>query len=375
MFRPPNETKPFDWSRPVKRLAVVILAGVLVLVALEIGVRVLAPQDLISDVMELGGPVCHQLEPGVQGVQRSSEYAVDIRINEQGLRDHYHPYRKRGDVFRILMLGDSHTFGWGVAMEEAFPQVLEGSLNASGAGGTAYEVINAGTIGFGTGHQYQYLTTYGVQFEPDLVVMVVDFVHDVIANNERYTIREGKPVRNSRTCVFEASRSVTWFVPFAGALRGHSHAFRFFGTRAVDVIRHVMGSRGTAVAEGRATDMDLGTTQGIVVATRDALRERMTEFAVVILPEFRQYDEEQLHAFEHFLRDNGIAYVSLGVVAGRDFFPSELTFARSPHFNAVGHQFLAAETEEFLEASGKLDRLRSSSSSGSPPSEARVPRR
>jgi hypothetical protein len=44
-------------------------------------------------------------------------------------------------VFRILALGDSTTFGWGVAQEQAWPAQLEAALRARGA---EVEVINAG---------------------------------------------------------------------------------------------------------------------------------------------------------------------------------------------------------------------------------------
>jgi lysophospholipase L1-like esterase len=44
-------------------------------------------------------------------------------------------------VFRILALGDSTTFGWGVAQEQAWPAQLEAVLRARGV---AVEVINAG---------------------------------------------------------------------------------------------------------------------------------------------------------------------------------------------------------------------------------------
>ncbi len=333
-------------------VASVVLLGIGV--ALEITVRIVAPQDLLSDVVELGGPICHRLEPGARGVQRSGEYAVDIQINEQGLRDHLHPYEKRGDVFRILMLGDSHTYGWGVTMDEAFPQVLEESLNTHRSGSRTYEVINAGAMGFGTGHQYQFLTAYGLQFKPDLVVMAVDFVHDVIANNERYTIEGGIPSRNSRACVFEGSRSVTSYIPFADALRGRSHAFRFVGTNAMRLVRAIGGPRVADADSSLHDGMDLVVTNGLVQATKRLLDERATEFAVVILPEFREHEKTELRAFEDSLKARDIAFVSLGPRFGDDFYPSESTFVVSPHFNSSGHRRLAEEIRRFLELSGKI---------------------
>ena len=52
-----------------------------------------------------------------------------------------------GGTFRILCLGDSHTYGIGASAEHAWPRQLEGLLNARG-GGTQYRVVNGGVPGF-----------------------------------------------------------------------------------------------------------------------------------------------------------------------------------------------------------------------------------
>ncbi len=354
MFLLPADKKRFSARRLLKGAAFTAVAIGAVAVGFEMSVRAWAPQELISDVVLVGGPICHRLAPAARGVQRSPEYAVDIQISEQGLRDQYHPYEKRGDVFRILLLGDSHAFGWGVAMDEAFPQVLEHSLNAGRIGAPIYEVINSGTMGFGTGHQYQYLNGPGLRFDPDLVVLAVDLVHDVIANNQRFTIQGGRPTRNAVPCVFARSRSITSFIPFAAKLRGHSHAFRFAGTHGVRVLQGLT-NRAEAVNEPPATArLDLTVTQGIVQSMKAILDSLETDLAVVVLPEFRDHEKEDLRDFETFLRLQQIAHTSLGAELGDGFFPSELTFQISPHFNPAGHRLLAEKILLFLENAGKI---------------------
>ena len=48
-----------------------------------------------------------------------------------------------GAAFRILCLGDSHTYGWGVKRREAWPAQLEALLDPPGAP-ARFEVLNLG---------------------------------------------------------------------------------------------------------------------------------------------------------------------------------------------------------------------------------------
>ncbi|MEM7009566.1 MAG: hypothetical protein AAF462_10570, partial [Thermodesulfobacteriota bacterium] len=65
---------------------------------------------------------------------------VMVDINSDGLRDKEYPV-ERGDEYRIIFLGDSLTFGWGVENEETFATLIEEDLNTK----RPTEVINFGT--------------------------------------------------------------------------------------------------------------------------------------------------------------------------------------------------------------------------------------
>jgi len=70
---------------------------------------------------------------------------VDVHINSHGLRDREYSVVKAPGTYRILMLGDSTTFGWGVQLEETIPKLLESRLNEGRLPGIErFEVLNAG---------------------------------------------------------------------------------------------------------------------------------------------------------------------------------------------------------------------------------------
>jgi hypothetical protein len=96
---------------------------------------------------------------------------VDVRINSQGLRDREYSLAKPPGVYRVLMLGDSTTLGWGVKVEDTAAKVLERNL------GPPFEVINAGVGNYGTVQEFTYYKTRGRLFHPDLVILQY-FIND-----------------------------------------------------------------------------------------------------------------------------------------------------------------------------------------------------
>lgn len=116
------------------------------LLACEFGVRV-------SGRAEWGGG---------QGPLQPSFGLKRYRINREGFRGpDMDSEREKGK--RVLMgLGDSFTFGQGVAFEETFLQRLEGALNAAGGPGRVV-TVNAAKPGWNTAQELRYLLEGGFE--------------------------------------------------------------------------------------------------------------------------------------------------------------------------------------------------------------------
>jgi lysophospholipase L1-like esterase len=76
-------------------------------------------------------------------------------------------------VIRVLCLGDSGTFGWGVGDEETYPAQLESFLNAwaEKPAGFRFEVINAGVNGYSTFQSVQHYRVLEPLLNPDIVTL------------------------------------------------------------------------------------------------------------------------------------------------------------------------------------------------------------
>src|SRR5947207_3890326 len=94
------------------------------------------------------------------------QFMTRIRINDKGLRGKDYPYERVAGKRRVLVLGDSLVFGYGVEQDEVFTDVLEGMLPAT-------EVINAGVSGYGTDQELLWFRSEGVRYRPDLVIILM----------------------------------------------------------------------------------------------------------------------------------------------------------------------------------------------------------
>ncbi len=75
-------------------------------------------------------------------------------INSQGFRDVEHTFEKPDSITRILFLGDSFTFGHGVADEEVYTKIIDELA------GPSFEIINLSKPGWNTQDQLDVLTNW-----------------------------------------------------------------------------------------------------------------------------------------------------------------------------------------------------------------------
>lgn len=109
------------------------------------------------------------------------EYDVRVTTNSVGMRGpREYAIDAPPGTRRIVLLGDSFTFGFGVEDPEVVSAVLEDLLNARGDA-SRWEVINLGVSGFGQAEELVTWENRGRQYHPQMVV-VLYFEND-IGNN------------------------------------------------------------------------------------------------------------------------------------------------------------------------------------------------
>jgi lysophospholipase L1-like esterase len=89
--------------------------------------------------------------------------------NAGGYRDLEHALAKPAGTTRIVVLGDSFTWGAGVEWDDTWSEHLERALRREDGG--AFEVVNLSQPGFGTRDEQNALLTEGFRYQPDVVVL------------------------------------------------------------------------------------------------------------------------------------------------------------------------------------------------------------
>ena len=90
------------------------------------------------------------------------------RINAQGVRDDRPVGPKEVDERRLLILGDSVTFGFKVSTAEAYPAQLEKLLRDRGVG---WRIVNGGVIAYDPSQEVDWLEEFGWPLEPDAIAV------------------------------------------------------------------------------------------------------------------------------------------------------------------------------------------------------------
>jgi len=158
----------------------------------EAFLRTFRPQKTYSTLLSLTGEQYREgefipftLKPNYKAKMPSMEFPgkfVSKTTNSFGLRGKEITLDKPAGIKRILILGDSYTFGLYVGDDETYPAVLE---NLFLRDSEKVEVINAGYAdGWSPDEHYAWLVNKGLRFKPDLVIYGFFIGNDIDGINE-----------------------------------------------------------------------------------------------------------------------------------------------------------------------------------------------
>lgn len=186
-----TRTRRGSITRAGGKLSLLIGSTLLTLLAAELAFRALDLRGYHERRRELGTQYAYILDPEkrVQNVEiQYRPYAkfghaydsdpdgyfddgnqIVYALNKYGFRGGDYEREKPPGTRRIVLLGDSFTFGEGVRLEDTFGSRLQGILDRDRA---TVEVLSFAVGGWGTANEIHYLENAGMSFGPDLVVVI-----------------------------------------------------------------------------------------------------------------------------------------------------------------------------------------------------------
>jgi len=281
--------------------------------------------------------------PGTRGRFGHRDFSVEVSINSHGMRDDEYPLA-RNNKKRMLVLGDSFGWGFGVDVRHRFSELMETSR-------PEWEIINASVSGYGTDQQLIYLTEYGAAFEPDVVLLLFhhsDFRNNLNANeywyNKPYFVLEDGGLRLKNTPV---PRSGTR-QKLKRFLLGRTYLGKIVYNRS-GLLRDVFAEsrRTPETTEALPARMEIledsrQVTRAVVKAIDDFSKRRGARFVLVSIP----MSDEEKDCLSKLAAEENFPFLPLG-----PFFESSgerATFPHDGHWNEMGHKTAAAAIEAFL---------------------------
>lgn len=152
----------------------------------------------------------HQFDPELGWIQKSNyeaqftsrEFKVNVKTNSDGFRDKEYLQQKPAGAKRVVVLGDSFTWGWGVEQEEIFCEVAEKNL-------TGTEFLNLGQNSYGTAQEFLILKNLGMKYSPDFTV-VAFFPNDIMDNAGRNPKRPTFNLQNGNLAKVQSPKPLTF---------------------------------------------------------------------------------------------------------------------------------------------------------------------
>ena len=288
--------------------------------------------------------------PGSSGRHVRTEYDVPFEINQLGFRGPL-PDLANESKPRVLVVGDSQTFGLGVPNGETFCDRLREKLGD-------VELINAGSNGYGTREQLAVIHHLGEAWRPDLILLVC-FWNDLEDNIKRdvpaFDLDESQRV--VRTDPYDES-----FNPLALRETIEAHPRQATGLRLRSFIKESLRGlryRTLGIKRRRIRTLEQQSEafevfEGLLAIAKRRSDELESHLVVVALPDHNQVDPEAVirnigpvnfEIQERLFRtcaDLGIPTIDLLPPLQKDFEEEgeALYYYADKHLRARGHRII-----------------------------------
>ncbi|MCA1959937.1 MAG: hypothetical protein LDL33_03995 [Desulfomonile sp.] len=283
-------------------------------------------------------------KPDTEGIFEAFGIRTRVRINSRALRDSEYAYTKPVGKKRIIALGDSFVWGYGVDIEDTFPKIIERNLSD-------FEVINAGVSGYSTDQELIWLQQEGVKYDYDLLVLVlVD--NDIPMNaldlvyfkyyKPMFSIDDHGSVALSKSTAPQSDLGPAvrqWLFSRFAAPRFLLERFGTIARRS-----YFSGSSSSRTDD----DYTVRLTVGLVDEIGKIVKHKGKQMVVVT----RCNNSTRCAEVEEDLRVRGFDVLAMDRAPG--WSPETMTIKDHYHWNAVGHQFVADCLIRFLGEKGMI---------------------
>ncbi|MBU0666314.1 MAG: SGNH/GDSL hydrolase family protein [Nanoarchaeota archaeon] len=266
-------------------------------------------------------------------------------INTLGFRDYEYNKIKKNNTFRIIIVGDSVTFGWNINLNDTFSKQIENHLKYKNK---TYEVWNAGIGGYYANQEIALFKKKILFYKPDLVIFAFvlnDFragawyVFDEKA--ERYIIQQTK-FRKPSIIKSEQINKLLFKSKFFEII----NLLLFKITKNEEIFQDYYQDEQNNLVEQFSEVKNLAD-------------ENQIELRTIIIPLIRNYQNynlKELHIkAKNIMNESGIRYFDmLSHFKKYDYKSFKIEEEDEYHYNALGNKIIANLTIYYLKQEGLI---------------------
>lgn len=162
-----SSKRPRRWKNALMNLALLAFTLLLCLGVTEVVFRFMGYGNL--EIYEPHPLVYWRLKPNQDCYTKIDHKPV--HVNSHGTRGREFAVAKPPDTIRIISLGDSRTFGWGLGEPETYSGLLEKLLQEQIGTARKIEVINCGINAWSYAQMNVFFREFALAWQPDMVVL------------------------------------------------------------------------------------------------------------------------------------------------------------------------------------------------------------
>ena len=272
--------------------------------------------------------------------------SVEINVNSLGFRDYEFDLEKTPDIYRIMVVGDSITFGAGVELEDTYVKETERLLLHSNL--RPSQLINAGVSGYHFEHYNLFIKDNVNKFHPDHII--VGFcINDI---RPRDVVRQRYIVRATHRLPLDSmiKHNVKRIIKKSPSFQLFSHLI--FSTKYKRQNYNAMWI--TQVNMSWQNEILLRKLEDMFKEVSHFTKEKGIRFSIIIFPEMNQLIDPKKYSASRdsllrFLNDLDIDHLDLYDTFGKkEDFSKYYLKGDSVHFTVEGHRIIAEELKKFL---------------------------
>lgn len=270
-----------------------------------------------------------KFEQDYDGFIEKLDRATHIKINSDGFRDQEYSIEKPANTSRIIVLGDSVTFGLGLEINETYSKILENKINSKNK--KMYEVMNLGVPGYNTLDEVEFFKEVGLKYSPNIVIIgflsndVVDSLEierraQLLINQKPSTINEYE--HNAQ--VFNSNYEAT--VDLENELSSNETMFNYYWEKLVE----------------QPLD-DLATIN------------KAKNFTVILVPLCCSSMQKENARLSEIAKRYGWYFIDINGELFRYKFTTLTVGKKDPHYNYFANELIASKLYEYMQSKNLIN--------------------